>query len=103
VRLRGRLSGGGAWIDLDEDAHPLSKLSRGAAKVLHTRTGVDYRIKVTFKGDARNLVDATPWIYFRKVLTGPPAPTRSDRAHVPGSSARLEVREAVVGGRDHHR
>lgn len=43
-----------SWTRFDEDRYTLNADSAGAARVLHTRTGVDYRIKVTFEGDERN-------------------------------------------------
>lgn len=63
--LQGRLTGSKAWIDLDEDAFALGTDSTGAVRVLHTQPGIDFREKVTFEGDERNLAAATPWMYFR--------------------------------------
>jgi hypothetical protein len=70
------VTGTTAWIDLDEDAFALGTGSTSAVKVLHTRPGIDFRQKVTFEGDGRNLAASTSWMYFR--IAG--ARTRADAA-----------------------
>ncbi len=65
--LEGRLTGTRAWTQLDEHEYMLNADSMGAARVLHTRPGIDFRVKVRFGGDERNRAVSTPWMSFRIV------------------------------------
>ena len=74
--LEGRPTGTRSWTRFDRDRYTLNADSAGAARVLHTRTGLDYRIKATFEGDERNRAVSTSWMYFRIVRGRDRAPTR---------------------------
>jgi hypothetical protein len=83
--LQGRFSGSSSWVHLDEDAYALNDVSEGTARVLRTRPGIDFRVRVTFEGDARNRAASTPWMYFRVVAS------RALHAEATEADARLRL------------
>jgi hypothetical protein len=55
----------GRWRIVGRTTLQLNAQSRAAVQIGGLTTGVNYRIRARFRGDAENLADAGPWAYLR--------------------------------------
>jgi hypothetical protein len=55
----------GRWRIVGRTTLQMNAQSRAAVQIGGLATGVNYRIRARFRGDAENLADAAPWAYLR--------------------------------------